>query len=38
MKLAARFDAMGQAKHRGLTRRIGIRAVWTDVASSRSSI
>jgi protein gp37 len=29
MRMAARLDAMGQAKYRGLTRRSGNRAVWT---------
>jgi protein gp37 len=29
MRMAARLDAMGQAKYRGLTRRSGTRAVWT---------
>jgi protein gp37 len=29
MRMAARLDAMGQAKYKGLTRRSGGRAVWT---------
>jgi protein gp37 len=29
MRMAARLDAMGQAKYKGLTRRSGNRAVWT---------
>jgi protein gp37 len=29
MRMAARLDAMGQEKYRGLTRRSGKRAVWT---------
>jgi protein gp37 len=29
MRMAARLDAMGQEKYRGLTRRSGRRAVWT---------
>jgi protein gp37 len=29
MRMAARLDAMGQPKYRGLTRRSGRRAVWT---------
>lgn len=29
MRMAARLEAMGQAKYRGLTRRSGQRAVWT---------
>jgi protein gp37 len=29
MRMAARLEAMGQAKYRGLTRRSGGRAVWT---------
>ena len=29
MRMAARLDAMGQQKYRGLTRRSGRRAVWT---------
>jgi protein gp37 len=29
MRMAARLDAMGQPKYRGLTRRSGNRAVWT---------
>ena len=29
MRMAARLEAMGQAKYRGLTRRSGNRAVWT---------
>jgi protein gp37 len=29
MRMAARLDAMGQRKYRGLTRRSGRRAVWT---------
>lgn len=29
MRMAARLDAMGQAKYHGLTRRSGNRAVWT---------
>ena len=29
MRMAARFDAMGTKKYRGLTRKSGKRAVWT---------
>src|SRR5437660_5542678 len=29
MRMAARLEAMGQEKYRGLTRRSGARAVWT---------
>jgi protein gp37 len=29
MRMAARLDAMGQAKYKGLTRRSGGRSVWT---------
>jgi protein gp37 len=29
MRMAARLDAMGQSKYKGLTRRSGNRAVWT---------
>src|SRR3954467_13692098 len=29
MRMAARLDAMGQAKYKGLTRRSGNRMVWT---------
>jgi protein gp37 len=29
MRMAARLDAMGQAKYKGLTRRSGGRWVWT---------
>src|SRR6187549_1889089 len=29
MRMAARLDAMGQPKYRDLTRRSGVRAVWT---------
>src|SRR5216684_159238 len=29
MRMAARLEAMGQEKYRGLTRRSGRRAVWT---------
>ena len=29
MRMAARLDAMGQTKYKGLTRRSGGRAVWT---------
>jgi len=29
MRMAARLDAMGVAKYRGLTRRSGGRSVWT---------
>src|SRR3954452_380657 len=29
MRMAARLDAMGQAKYKGLTRRSGGRLIWT---------
>jgi protein gp37 len=39
MRLAARLDAMGMAKYRGLTRKSGQRAVWTGkVRLDRASL
>ena len=34
MRMAARLDAMGQAKYKGLTRRSGNRSVWTGKSAS----
>jgi protein gp37 len=33
MRMAARLDAMGMPKYRGLTRKSGSRAVWTGKAT-----
>lgn len=39
MRMAARLEAMGMAKYRGLTRRSGVRTVWTgSLALDRSSL